>query len=675
MTGAPAVAIDDARRQTRRHIPWHMRFPGPVFTKEVWMLGKRPSTAWLRLAHVAVLVFVVAMVFMGMSNSYSSGEGAAGKLQHYQSLAPAVTMAVVWVEFVMLILIGVALAGPAVCDELRMGTLATLLTTPLRTWQIVLGKGMGRLVELMILALVPVPLLLAIRLFGGVTTEAIVTMTVTCIANAMLAVQIGIFTSTVSRRATGAIVLAFLLLGAVMFLPMLTVWATIVIRELTGGMGGRPLGWDLGAMVITCAPMTVFLQSISYLMGESAFGGAPLPVPVLDVWMLHIAYTLGLCVLFFWLSCIALRRALRRDAAPAAPRPARRKTKAAATVLPQDGGADAGPPGVSTGLPAHKRSGRRRVAPEGSSRVVGDSPIMWRELKQGLMGSRTTTVVGGILVAGLLVLVYYLTGFQEPVQQALTAIGAVIAVLAGCVLSTGSISQERESRTLDALLCTPLSAWDIVWAKFAGAARRALVPLGLVMVHVLVAGMGAVPGAALCRIIDTTIPRLSGSRQLDPNTTNPVALFHVLLILGSAMAFQLACGVLFSARFKKSTTATVCNIALGLLLWAALPAVVFISSETLPEPARSVASAARNAVMAINPVPMATIAVDGASHVEYASGGYSSGSKNYDMPDGNWGMMDFSFAMVVVALLYLSGAWGVLRIAARVVGNPTARVR
>ena len=108
-------------RALRRRIPWWMRFPGPVFHKEVWTLGKRPSTAWLRLVHVAVLLFIVGIVFFSMYSSSNASAGASAQLQQYQALAPAVTMAIVWVEFVMLILIAIALGGPAVCDEKRMG--------------------------------------------------------------------------------------------------------------------------------------------------------------------------------------------------------------------------------------------------------------------------------------------------------------------------------------------------------------------------------------------------------------------------------------------------------------------------------------------------------------------------------------------------------------------------
>lgn len=664
-----------------RSIPWHMCLPGPVFSKEVWMLGKRPSTGWLRLAFISVLLFVVGMVFMGMMNSYASG--AAAQLQRYQRLAPAVTMGIVWVEFVMLSLIGVALAGPAICEEKRMGTLSTLLTTPLKAWQIVLGKSLGRLVELIILALAPLPLMLALRSFGGVSAEAILTMTGTCIANAILAVQIGIFVSAVSKRTTGAIVLSLIFLGVVMFGPMLATWAVIVTANLTqGGSGGPPGQIALGVMLVTCSPMTLVLQSVHYLFGESAFGGRT-PVNILEAWGMHMAYLGVMWGVFFFLSCVVLRRVMAKDGGVAEKK---------STKVPRHEGTVAGSQEVTESrshgveesvvagsqgatLPAVKRSGRRRLAPVGVSRIVGDAPVMWRELKQGMVGSRAVTVVAGLLLTGLLGFVYYMSAFNEPMQQIITAIGAVICVLSACVLSTGTISQERESRTLEALLCTPLSAWDIVWGKFLGSARRASLGLLLVLGHILVGGVLAIPGGEVCRVIDTLLPSAWWSRSNDPDMTNPLALFHVAITLGSTMCFLLATGILFSTRFKKSTSATVMNFAMALALWAALPAFVFVVTETALDSFNELGNVLQNAVIAANPVPTAVIAVDGATSVQYASGGFSSRTMRYDMPHGNWNALWFTLAQVVVALAYLALAWLALRLAARTLANETGRRR
>ncbi len=688
MTAAPATlppTPEELRSQNRRAIPWSMRFPGPVFAKEVWMLGKRPSTGWLRLSFVLVLLFVVSMVFLGMMNSYAPG--AAAQLQRYQRLAPAVTMGIVWVEFVMLSLIGVALAGPAVCDEKRMGTLATLLTTPLRAWQIVLGKGLGRLVELLILALAPLPLMLALRSFGGVTAEAILTMTCTCIGNAVLAVQIGIFVSAISKRTTGAIVLTLVILGVVMFGPMLATWATSVTAALMQGRStGNPAGGVLGVMLVTCSPMMLVLQSVHYLLGESAFGGR-MPVPLLEVWALHMAYVAAAWGVFFFLSCVVLRRAMAQSGAGGAEEKKTSKKKRGASkaagvdaAQPPDvpGAEPAGEAGVvvgNAGLPTVRRSRRRRSAPEGFSRVVGDAPVMWRELQQGLVGSKAMTITAGVLIGGVLAFVYYLAAFNEPVQSVITAIGAVLVMLSSCVLSTGTISQEREGRTLEALLCTPLSAWDIVWGKFLGAARRASLGLALVLAHVLVSGVLAIPGGKVCEAIDLVMPRGWASRSISPDMTNPIALFHVAIILGSSMCFLLATGVLFSIRFKKSTSATVMNLALALAMWAALPAFVFVLTETALDSFNDLGRVLQDAVVAVNPVPMATIAVDGATRMQYAAGGVSSRSMLYDMPHGNWNAIWFTLAQIVVALAYMALAWCALRLAARSLAGETGRRR
>lgn len=676
--GAAAISPAELRRANRRKIPWTMRFPGPVFSKEVWMLGKRPSTAWLRLVHVAVLLLVVTIVFVNLRD-VSGGDGASAGLQRYQQLAPGLTVAVVWVEFVMLGLIAVALAAPAVCEEKQMGTLGTLLTTPLKAWQIVLGKGLGRIVELMVLALVPLPLLLALRSFGGVTAEALATTTATCLVNAVLAVQIGIFVSTVSRRAIGAILLSFILLGVVMFGPMLVVWAVLMIQAVTGGAGGPPSSpAAMAVFFATSAPAMLFLQSFHYFFNESL--GAPITIPVLQLWSLHMAYAVAMCGLFFGLSCVALRRVMDREGEGRAQK-ADAVVVVAAPEVPAEEGVEAGAgAGVEAGIEAApaalpkvpKRS--RRRAPAGVSRVVGDAPVAWRELQQGVLRSRVLTVIAGLMLGGLLLFIYYLAAFEEPLQQVITAVGAAATLIACAVMSTGSIAQERESRTLDALLCTPLSAWDIVWGKFLGSARRASIGLVLVLTHVLVSGVGAIPGGEVCRLIDTFLPRIAG-RNIDPDWANPIALLHVAMILGSSMAFLLAAGVLFSARFKRSVIAAVFNIGLMLGLWLGTPLVVFIMTEVTFGSSNGLGEFLQNTVMTTNPVVMCVIAVDGAMNVEWSSGGSMSRSLSYDMPGGNWDVVEFTLGMVVVSALYLAGTWIVLRRAAGVIGGPTSRRR
>ncbi len=658
----------ELRRANRRKIPWTMRFPGPVFSKEVWMLGKRPSTAWLRLVHVAVLLLVVSIVFMSMRD-VSGGDGASAGLQRYQQLAPGLTVAVVWVEFVMLGLIAVALAGPAVCEEKQMGTLGTLLTTPLKAWQIVLGKGLGRIVELMVLALVPLPLLLALRSFGGVTAEALATTTATCLVNAVLAVQVGIFVSTVSRRAIGAILLSFILLGVVMFGPMLVVWAVLMIQSVTGGGGGATPGTGMTVFFVSSAPAMLFLQSFHYFFNESM--GAPITMPVRDLWAMHIGYSLVLCVLFFGMSCVALRRVMDREGEGRAQKAEAVVVVAAATpVVAADAGAETVP---AAALPKSPKRSRRR-APEGVSRAVGDAPVAWRELQQGVLRSRVLSVIAGLMLAGLMLFIYYIAAFEEPVQQVLTAVGAAATLIACAVMSTGSIAQERESRTLEALLCTPLSAWDIVWGKFLGSARRASVGLILVLGHVLISGVGAIPGGAVCRFIDSFVPRIAG-RNIDPDWANPIALLHIAMILGSSMAFLLATGILCSARFKKSVIAAVFNIGLMLGLWLGTPLVVFIMTEITFGSSNGLGEFLQNTVMTTNPVVMSVIAVDGAMNVDWSAGGGTSRSLSYDMPGGNWNAVEFTFGMGVVTLLYVALAWMALRRAAWVIGGPTSRRR
>ncbi len=113
--------------------------PGPIFHKEVWVAGRRAGPYWIRCLYAAGLLGLVALVFAAARSNFS-GNSSAQRLQQLQQIAPAVTLAIVWFQQIALCIAAIILAAPAICDEQRAGTLGALLTTPLRAWQIVLGK-------------------------------------------------------------------------------------------------------------------------------------------------------------------------------------------------------------------------------------------------------------------------------------------------------------------------------------------------------------------------------------------------------------------------------------------------------------------------------------------------------------------------------------------------------
>ncbi|MFZ4576395.1 MAG: ABC transporter permease, partial [Phycisphaerales bacterium] len=246
--------------------------PGAVFHKEIAVSGRRVSTYVTRGLFVAApLGFAALVTSAGINSMGGAQEGPAARLQQFQSVAPGVTMTISWCAFIGLTLVAVSRGGSSIADERRMGTLGALMTTPLRAWQIVLGKTLSILVEIIILGLATAPLLLAVRAFGGVSGVMIVQLTALTLARAALACIASIFWSVSFRKSGNAMISGLLLLVLIEIGPPLL---GLLVDSLLERFGtsfaaefGRVFGValdPLGLFLFSCTPV-VFQWSMAEL--------------------------------------------------------------------------------------------------------------------------------------------------------------------------------------------------------------------------------------------------------------------------------------------------------------------------------------------------------------------------------------------------------------------------
>ena len=83
----------------------------------------------------------------------------------------------------------------AVSGEITAGTLGVLMTTPIPPFQIVLGKLLSRLLQIFLLLAITLPLLAAVRVFGGVPWDSVVYSLLLIAAASLLAGSISVFSS------------------------------------------------------------------------------------------------------------------------------------------------------------------------------------------------------------------------------------------------------------------------------------------------------------------------------------------------------------------------------------------------------------------------------------------------------------------------------------------------
>ncbi len=506
-------------------------FFGPVFQRDMQIMGRRRGTYTTRTTYLLVLLVIVFFVFMSMSQQASWGSPAS-RLQRFQELAPAIALTVVWAQFFLLGLLSSSLTAGAISDERRAGTLTTLLSTPLTAGEVVVGKLVGRITLMMILALSSAPLLLAVRVFGGIDAETILSGTAVALATAILGATLGLFQSTLHKSSRpGTAISGFLLLLA------------------NGGPIGLAFALDLpwfnGStewVVATCAPMVLFSITSDSIMGGG--GGAP----IIELWRNNLIYNFALCLIAGGAAAAVLRPISRADVAGKPPTRKRAKRKAAGSPRPvtvpgaaeTDASTVTPTPADAPAPPASEADAALREVQR--DRVVGDNPVLWRELRISQFTRRWQLILAAAAAVVLLLAIYIRFGLQDSwLHQTIIIIGACGLLLQAAVQSTSGIAAEREARTLPVLLATPMTSWEVLFGKFLGALRRNWLVFAIMEAHLLIAVIA--------------------------QAVHPLALVLVPATLLGPLCFLTGTGLLLGTVLKRSVTASTLNLLLALCLW------------------------------------------------------------------------------------------------------------
>lgn len=401
-----------------------------ILVKEVRLTGRRRLGYWARAIYLLLLLGLVSLAFVGTWQSSRYSQGIA-QLQMLQQIAPALTATVLWFQFVVLCLAGPLMAGGAIVDERRARTLATLATTPLSSLSIVVGKLSSRLVNLVIACLLSAPLLLALRIFGGVNAEVIVAGTVLTISTGIMAASLALLASVHARNTPAAVLFGILFAGVLHLAPI-----------TTAGIIAASLGWNAPPAwaFATCAPAALMALSEPNL-------GASLGANLTTLWASNVGYNAAITAAAVVISASTLRR----------------------VMLAED----------RLAIPTRGRPRR--------SRTLGDAPVLWREVRQRALPRRRWTWVLAIVFGGFLITVYAFGGLEHGAAgYPIGVLGTILILASAAVRPAAAIAGERDARTWDVLLTTRLSAREILWGKFIGNARRLWPVPALVSIHFVI---------------------------------------------------------------------------------------------------------------------------------------------------------------------------------------------
>jgi ABC-type transport system involved in multi-copper enzyme maturation permease subunit len=598
---------------------------GPLFTKELLVTSRRAKYYMLRFAYAAVLGLFVSLVWLAFIES-ARGADAAYRIAHMSEMGKGIVSSIMCFQFGIAQFVAIILLSSAINEEIYQRTLVPILTTPIGYWQIVLGKFLGKLLHVGLLLAISLPLLGIVRVLGGVPWGYLLAGVCITVTASMFTGSVALLFSAINRRPYLAILAS---LGMVASLYVVVGLVLLMVSGIASAM----LGNNGFCLVLYGNPVGAMTYETIYLNNPAN------RVPGF-FWPIHCLVTLAMTAGVLKIAEIVVRKTALRKAVGAATAIADvsavtvRAMHAAPVLMPADGS----PVAQVLESPHYRRheeapSRKRWWKARGWNiqRMIGNSPIVWRELRKPLLRDRIVQIVAMCAVIFYLIYTYAILGASGAMARGETqAFFVCMFLLAGMLCtaldSATCIAPEKQARTWPALLCTPVGDWHILLGKAGGTAFRCLSVWIFLAAHV---------------VLFTLLGFL-----------HPIALIHVGLLAAWSGAFLTCSGVYFSTKYRSVTTALLMNLGLAGLLWILLPVGANLLGEVFGD-----RETAAN-IQAANPIVQAWVVVKGATLTDHYNIRYEDGSLRYDWPGTHYGWLGTTGIMFANTLGYgLAALW------------------
>ena len=490
---------------------------GPIFGKELRVSSRRRRNYVLRFMYLALLTVFLTVVWM--NEVYYSGSSVY-RVSRMAKIGQTIIAWIAWLQFCAIQLAAVIMLSTSISDEIYNRTLGLLMTTPINSFQVVMGKLLSKLLQLILLLAISLPLLAIVRVFGGVPWGYVISSLCLTLTTIIFLGSLSLFFSIFSRRPYKVIILTFLVVGILFaVLPFLSamLWHTMKLKSVISEN-------TLFVLISAFNPYATMIFSTIKMLEPRATGSIPLVS-----WSLHCGVMLAVSAMILFVSVIRVRKVALRQVSGQLGISRRRRR---------------------SGKNANGASSSRRDCVAAIRHITGP-PVLWKELRIPLLGRRkiATCIVIGLCVL-LLALTYYLCARDgilddEDIHMSYVTVALGLGLLSTVVLSATCITSERESRTWPLLLATTLDDKAIVFGKWVGILRRCLPAWIWLFGHVTIFSLGGL--------------------------IHPVVIFQMGLLVAWSLVFLSGSGLYFSSCFKHTTTAVTMNCALAIVLWAILP--------------------------------------------------------------------------------------------------------
>ncbi len=487
-------------------LTYGMGLAGPIFDKELRVASRRRRHYALRFGYVVLLMLFITTVWIDAMRFHGS---MAVRQTHMEVAARELTVGIVWFQFIAAQIVAVVAMSTAISDEVYGRTLGVLMTTPLSSFQVVIGKLCSRLFQVLLLVATTLPLLAIVRVLGGIPWNFLLQSLLITWTAVLFAGSVSLFFSVLCRRIYVVIIAATLSIG---FLFAAMPFLGVI------GLGSRD-GDDVLLLFRYVNPYVLLQYCTDYML--SPFRQTVVPRASLIV--CNVFLLLGSALFLHATIRLVRQVALRRATGD----------RTFLDYLRRDGAA------------------RNRRRKERDIRRVVGPPMIWKELTCALSRRQrlaTRLVIGmEILMIGIAYtfgLVAGEVGYSNTHALYLwffVGLGALFTLS----VSASIISSERGSRAWPLLLTTPLRDRDILAGKSVGVLRR-YGPIWLpLLVYVLM---------------------FTWARCF-----RPLALVQVTALVVSIVVFLSATGFYFGSRCRRTAEAVTANLVLAMVVWCIGP--------------------------------------------------------------------------------------------------------
>jgi ABC-type transport system involved in multi-copper enzyme maturation permease subunit len=476
---------------------------GPIFTRE-WLILPRRSrhyfTRTLYFGGLWILLCTIWQATVGWEYTPTLGDLSRFGLLAFQVL--------VHVQLALLLFFSALSAASTISLEKDRRTFLLLLLTDLRNYEIVLGKALGSLLQILLMLLGSVPVFALMMILGGIDPWQIAQTTFVLGTAAFAAGSLGgliaLWRDKTFQSLAMTVLFLVLYLCLVEAIPLLPYALDFV--GLSGDMIDPAMLADWQS---TLNPRVALGQVLGEpddhdrMHAAMRFGGAMIALSIflngLGIWRLRVWNPSGEPI-------------MQREVVGATP----------------------------------EDPDRIHAAP-GKARPVWANPILWREVATRAYGHRPLLVKTAYFVV-LALVAYYALFVMEP-RNMFAAYGIVpigiLSLLLISAQSVTSITSERDLGALDLLIITDISPKEFVFGKVFGILYNTkeyiLPPLILIVIYGIKGQLG-------------TPPQGYPGQAFQKNLESAIALGIAMVVL---MAFTVILGIHVALRSDNSRLAAI----------------------------------------------------------------------------------------------------------------------